>query len=243
MRAKSDTGRVFLIALVAVALAFGLYYALRPPPRPAPPGPPRQLPTVVDSTIYTTGMFDGCPPEGDGGDRDLNRLKNRDMPPPSYETMSVSQMLTDRPERALEEGRKPRRLWSEAARTEVSEWERKGVSVEGHLLRVKQEGPESCNCHAEDHRDFHLWLGADPDDDRGRSVVVEISPRFLPDHPNWRLRILRRLVEDGARVRISGWLMWDQEHPEQIGQTRGTLWEIHPIHKIEVSSGGVWREL
>jgi hypothetical protein len=38
-----------------------------------------------------------------------------------------------------------------------------------------------------------------------------------------------RLHLTTTEVRIRGWLMLDQEHPEQIGKTRGTLWEIHPI--------------
>ena len=46
-----------------------------------------------------------------------------------------------------------------------------------------------------------------------------------------------------TQVRISGWLMLDQEHPEQIGKTRGTLWEIHPITRIEVKDANGWREL
>jgi hypothetical protein len=64
--------------------------------------------------------------------------------------------------------------------------------------------------------------------------VVEVSPRLVPVHPLWRLEKLNELVQNQLPVRISGWRMWDQEHPEQIGQTRGTLWEIHPIHRIEV---------
>jgi hypothetical protein len=32
------------------------------------------------------------------------------------------------------------------------------------------------------------------------------------------------------------------EHPEQIGQFRATLWEIHPITRIEVFTGGKWVE-
>jgi hypothetical protein len=47
----------------------------------------------------------------------------------------------------------------------------------------------------------------------------------------------------GQEVRISGWLLMDQEHPEQLGQTRGTLWEIHPILHIEVNDGGSWQNI
>ena len=34
--------------------------------------------------------------------------------------------------------------------------------------------------------------------------------------------------------------MMDPEHPDQIGKTRGTIWEIHPITKIEVEQNGGW---
>jgi hypothetical protein len=46
-----------------------------------------------------------------------------------------------------------------------------------------------------------------------------------------------------SRLRISGWLMLDTEHPDQLGKTRVTLWGIHPVTKIEVWSDQEWREL
>ncbi len=45
-----------------------------------------------------------------------------------------------------------------------------------------------------------------------------------------------RQVKRKARIRVTGWQMFDQEHPEQIGKTRVSRWEIHPITKIEVWS-------
>jgi hypothetical protein len=41
-------------------------------------------------------------------------------------------------------------------------------------------------------------------------------------------------------VRISGWTMLDPEHPDQVDNTRGTIWEIHPIMQIEVQQQGRW---
>jgi hypothetical protein len=52
---------------------------------------------------------------------------------------------------------------------------------------------------------------------------------------------VRRLAHDGTPVRVSGWLMLDPEHPDQVGRTRGTIWEIHPILAIEVRRGDAWR--
>lgn len=58
------------------------------------------------------------------------------------------------------------------------------------------------------------------------------------DGGGWTDAKLKDLVTQKCHVRISGWLMWDQEHPEQIGNHRATLWEIHPIHLIEFEQNG-----
>ena len=42
------------------------------------------------------------------------------------------------------------------------------------------------------------------------------------------------------KVRVSGWLMFDQEHLDKIGTRRLTAWEIHPITKIEIQRLGLW---
>lgn len=209
---------------------------------PTTPSSARGAAQQVDSRLFTLGIFEGCPAEGSGGDPALNLLKNRDRPPPIVEPITIGEILANHPS-AAESARGPRHRWPASALTEVANWENRGVALEGSLLRVKQEGPESCNCRDETKRDYHLWIAASAEDGRDRSVIAEVSPRLLPSHPNWRLRILQRLAKDRAQVRISGWMMWDQEHPDQVGQTRGTQWEIHPIHKIEVWSGGRWRDL
>jgi hypothetical protein len=92
-------------------------------------------------------------------------------------------------------------------------------------------------------RDFHLWMVASPDDDRSTSMVVEVTPRIRANHLEWDIEAIRDLVRNKYRVRISGWLMLDPDHPDQVGKTRGTMWEIHPIMKIEVNRSGAWGEL
>jgi hypothetical protein len=72
------------------------------------------------------------------------------------------------------------------------------------------------------------------------SLVVEISPRLLKDHPQWPT-LATKAWHDGTQVRVRGWRMWDQEHGSEVGKTRGTLWEIHPIHEIDVQDeNGDW---
>jgi len=41
-------------------------------------------------------------------------------------------------------------------------------------------------------------------------------------------------------VRISGWLMLDPEHRNHLNKYRGTLWEVHPITRIEVQQDSTW---
>jgi hypothetical protein len=39
---------------------------------------------------------------------------------------------------------------------------------------------------------------------------------------------------------MTGWLTFDQEHNEQVGKTRGTLWEVHPVTRVQVLEDGKW---
>jgi hypothetical protein len=63
-------------------------------------------------------------------------------------------------------------------------------------------------------------------------------------------------VTAGDSVRISGWLMYDPEHFAQTSnydpahpsggvKVRATLWEVHPVTRIEVfdPATGQWRSL
>ncbi len=53
----------------------------------------------------------------------------------------------------------------------------------------------------------------------------------------------RRLIRAKERVRVIGWLTWDQEHAAHLGKYRRTLWEVHPIHQIKCGAeiSGCWR--
>ncbi|HUP28069.1 MAG TPA: hypothetical protein VM409_06510, partial [Chloroflexia bacterium] len=184
--------------------------------------------------------FMGCPPSGDGGDPALNTLKNR-IDEAGWQPTSISDLLALTWPRAIEQ--KPRSRWSSQDRQEIGKIEGSPVQVEGYLISVKKMGPETCNCHAVDYVDYHVWLVDDPSKDRSQAVVVEVSPRVQSFHPEWTLRRLQQMARDRQKVRISGWLLMDPEHPDQIGKTRGTIWEIHPIMQIETSLLGQWRPL
>jgi hypothetical protein len=187
------------------------------------------------------GDFQGCPEPGQGGDPDLNRLKNRSAQVSTPEPMTVAQInALPLPLEAL---RGKRATWPASTRQEITPLEQKGVAVEAFLIGVKQEGPETTNCRRQDLHDYHLWIVDARDQTRAESVVVEMTPRWLAANDGWRLQTFKRLAQQRANVRITGWLMFDPQHPDQIGKTRGGLWEVHPITKIEVFSGGSWIEL
>lgn len=183
--------------------------------------------------------FAGCPPDGDGGDRQLNVLKNRVdsaawVPTPFASIVGLSWPVSVT--------RIFRAEWTRRDSVTVARNEDVPVSVEGYFSGAKVEGPEATNCHGAESkfRDWHLWLSANPGTDRRHSIVVETTPGVRALHPEWSMTKLHKLVRDSTFVRVSGWLMLDQEHPEQIRKTRGTLWEIHPVMKIEMRRGGRW---
>ncbi|HEX5438124.1 MAG TPA: hypothetical protein VFW98_13240 [Gemmatimonadaceae bacterium] len=183
--------------------------------------------------------FHGCPPSGDGGDPALNRLKNR-VDSASYIPVPFDSLERLPWPRDVE--RRHHTAWSASESTAVARYEGTPVTVEGYLAAAKREGPESTNCHGADaeFRDWHIWMVDTRTKDRAHSVVVEVTPRVRAIHPAWALGQLTRAARAHTPVRISGWLLLDPEHPEQLGKTRGTLWEIHPITRIEVQRRGRW---
>lgn len=185
--------------------------------------------------------FNGCPADGDGGDHLLNYLKNRT-------DESTWLMATGAAVRALgspgSAGRSARSTWSGTSSRAVHRFEGLPLALEGYLLDVREEGAESTNCHADDaaSRDWHVWLADSPGSARSSSIIAELTPRVRTLHPEWLIDDLRQVMRDSVRVRISGWLLFDQEHPEQVGKSRATLWEIHPVMRVEFWRGDQWVE-
>jgi hypothetical protein len=207
------------------------------------PGVPGPLPEMSAKPQPAEINFQGCPGEGDNPRQaDLNRLKNR-VDEGEYVPVAFDSIANLPWPKGVE--RQTRDKWSSSDESAVERYEGVPVAVEGYLASAKQEGPESPNCHGDDaqFRDFHIWLVKDASDDRSKSIVVEVTPRVRANHPNWRTDVLGQIVKKDQRVRVSGWLMLDPEHPDQVGKTRATIWEIHPIMQIEVNQNGQWTPL
>lgn len=201
---------------------------LREAPRPAP----------RDST------FDGCGARGSAPDGFLNVRKNRIDDAPRY--LPVDWRVLARLPWPAEVGYRFRNLWTRGEQRDVGRFEGAAVRVDGYLAGVRLEIPEPPNCYSRRaaDRDFHLWLTARPHQRERDAIVVEITPRVRAFHPHWTLDRIAAIVRDRREVRVSGWLMLDQMHPELVGVNRATMWEVHPIMHLEVRQpDGAWVDL
>ncbi|MCU1307922.1 MAG: hypothetical protein JWN45_2617 [Acidobacteriaceae bacterium] len=199
-----------------------------------------------------------CGETGDGGDTETNRRKNRTDVPAEYHPVTWDAINTQKyPQGAP----KSRTNWTPNQLAQTAPFEGAAVSVEGYLYKVKVEssspsakrGGESTNCHARlaNDVDWHMPLTANVDEGEDVAIIVETTPRVRQAHTNWTTARLKPWTAhvgsqpnsnyNRQKVRISGWLMLDPEHQDMINsRLRSTLWEIHPITKIEVWNNGQW---
>lgn len=182
-----------------------------------------------------------CGPTGDGGDSITNARKDRTDVPTAYHLVSFQAIDG----LAFPVAPKSRMSWSQNQLSQIAPFEGAAVALTAYLDRVKVEGPESCNCHMKQRPDvdWHMWVTAHQGEFKKDAIVVETTPRIRKDHLNWTTAALKPFVQSENEVRISGWLMFDPEHREQLGKFRNTLWEIHPITRIEVFKDGGWVDL
>jgi hypothetical protein len=163
------------------------------------------------------------------GTRELNRLKNRTALPSSADmdrAVTLEAMLAPGHDRAR---------WSH---------DRAG-SIEGIVVRVHDAGRESANCFSGARVDAHIELAQRLDAAPTRRVVVEVTPPMRDWAAglgkDWSTATLQRDLT-GRRVRIQGWLMFDDEHDRESENTnpgrpqnwRATAWELHPVTAIQV---------
>lgn len=187
------------------------------------------------------GVDGTCGPNGDGGDSATNLRKNRTDVPASYHQASwkaLQSLPYPTAGRSLDQ-------WTPQQLAVIQPYEGIPVTVVGYLDAIKIEGAESTNCHFTNPEevDWHMPLVEHSLDQEATSIVVETTPRVRQTHPKWTQGALAAWVKSDQPVRISGWALLDPEHRAHLGKYRSTLWEVHPITKIEVFENGQWVDL
>jgi hypothetical protein len=204
--------------------------------------PDWEKPGPVDNTFHSE---DGdCGPIGDGGDELTNARKNRTDVPTQYHPVTWSAL------RSLSYPRAGKSLetWTSQELSLINPYQGIAVSIVGYLVAVKPQTHgrgEYTNCHftSADEVDWHMALAQNAGDPEAKAIVVETTPRIRQSHAKWTVAALAPWIKTTAPVRISGWTMFDPAHRNHLGRYRSTLWEIHPITKIEVFQDGQWIDL
>jgi len=234
----------FVLLITVVLICSCTTTTATPPPDTATPAPAvtatpsGQLPDMPNKPTPKETTFNGCPPEGIGGDSIQNLLKNR-IDDGNYVPVNFDAIMALTWPVSVQQ--KERKNWSAADAAKIAQYEGIPVMVEGYLAGSKESGAESTNCGktSNDMVDWHVWFVKNSGDGRAVSIVIEPTPRSRANH-TWTLAKLKPIITNQIPVRISGWVFFDPEHPDQLGLTRGTLWEIHPVMQIEVWQNGEW---
>jgi len=186
----------------------------------------------------------------DGGDWETFILKNRsDVPTVSHAvTFAALEALpfktgglgADRADTG----------WTKAQKAAVGRFEGIPLTITGFLAAVKQQagssGGEGTNCKftGEANTDWHMALVRTHRDSEPNALVVEPTPRIKRKHPNWTKPMLAPWSGDERQrtdsVRITGFLFYDPDHANHLRKYRRTMWELHPVTRIEVFQNGAW---
>lgn len=213
------------------------------PATPPPPGPTdggisadSPKPDAVDEDFE--GSEGTCSGTGDRGDSGTNARKNRSDPLPDPHDVkwsaiaSLSYPTTAKPSRAN---------WKPAELAIIEPFEGVAVRTTGflkHKTNVENSGSgESTNCHfqADDDVDWHIYPQENASDGMDKAVIVETTPRIRKLH-HWDAAVLDQSVGTGNPIRVTGFLMVDPEHRNQVGKFRGTIWEVTNIGVCNTSS-------
>jgi hypothetical protein len=136
--------------------------------------------------------------------------------------------------------------WSDADIKRTARYESRPVAVDGFVIAIGREGKESTNCQIADTAwfDYHIWVVRTEAEahalNRTKAIVAEITPRVRHGHAaEFDIQQIMKWARDGTKVRVSGWLLLDPDHPDDTRRdsqgrpgSRGTIWEIHPVMKI-----------
>lgn len=204
--------------------------------------PAGDLPVMAQKPQPGWITLDGCPPAGSGGDTALNLLKNR-MDQGPYVPVSFQSLLNLTWPKSVEN--QPVADWSPTGRAYMDQYLGLPLSIEGYIINIRAAAPDpaTCNLDKPDDLAWRMNFADTPRPLRELTMVIESTPQARVGH-TWTVDLIQNLIVDQRlQVRVSGWLYFDPEHPQEIGRLRGTLWEIRPVMQIEVFEDGHWYPL
>lgn len=204
--------------------------------------PSWEKPKPVTGT-FTSGTKT-CGQTGSAPGNETNRLKNRVDVPTSYHKTSFAAVF-GLPDLHVP---KDRSKWKQDDADEIAKFEGVSLTLTGYLVAIKPQDTgsgETTNCRWTKYSetDWHMALVEEPGQGEKLAVVVETTPRVRVKHKKWTETNLAPWLDSDLPVRISGWLMFDPEHRNHMGKYRNSMWEIHPITKIEVWKNDKWVDL
>ena len=132
----------------------------------------------------------------------------------------------------------------------------KAYLIESHYADLGDGESVNCDRPAEEDNDIHIALGPEVNTLECASVSAEISPHFRPaawtafgTFENFKAGKYTVDPQVASRLkshpyRITGQLFFDASHvpcpcgTRRCSPSRSSLWEIHPVYKIEVCRAG-----
>jgi len=202
--------------------------------------------------------------------RERNRMKNRwpvDLSLFPVEPLDTAGFLKKTREYDSRVQSTHRAEMSATQKDELDKYENQIVSLTGWLVLTYPGPTESTNCASTTFHDWHLEIYENasehvPQVGDSTPIICEVTPRTEPNVYRTGARIesmtaflrlrdmsYRPTTHKARRVRVTGYLMWDDEHNgiADVGPNieyfskngfhhpwRSTAWEIHPVMKIEV---------
>ncbi len=235
-------GLIILLILGAAIYFFGPRLVYKASQEVSPSAVSAQvddMPSLADKPKPSEISYMGCPPEGQGGDIQLNLLKNR-VDEGSYLAVAYDSLLALRWPKNVEQSLM--KDWTDANISFISQYQGMPVMLEGYMLSAKEAPPDTSNCNRNnpDNVDWTVSISKNVGDDPSQAVNALITPRIRATH-TWTLDLIRSIVVySHAQVRVSGWLLFSPDHPGAVGKTTATLWGIHPVMQIEILQNGIW---
>ncbi|HXN06764.1 MAG TPA: hypothetical protein VN944_06850 [Nitrospiria bacterium] len=200
---------------------------------------------LLVSVLFISILFPGsaaagkrCLPAETGGEESRVRPKTV---PKKFEAMDVNQFL-----QALTPNLKTskyRKFFSPAQNEYLEKNENRAITLEGFLLDFSQEMEAEVPCKSPAKKELRLWVGAGPVQAKSYAVLVELPIHSKDKQDRAKLGRLQVALKRNTKIKISGWVLYNPENPDQYGRIRGTLWEISPITRIEIWENGKWKEL